>query len=374
MRILYFSRDYTPHDHRFLSALAGSGHRVYFLRLERRSPQLEDRPLPGEVEQIPWEGGRGPAGWQDFPSLWWDLKQIIRRVRPDLLHAGPIQGPALLAAYSGFSPLVSMSWGSDLLVDAGRNWRMRRATHAALSRSTLLLGDCDAVRQKAIGLGFPSERIVTFPWGVDLEKFSPGRSDLRDDTEGRFTLLSLRSWQPIYGVDVVARAFIQAASQAPQLHLTLLGAGALAQQIYSLLKNSPVIDRVTFGGQVRQADLARFYRSADLYISASHSDGSSVSLLEALASGLPVLVSDIPGNREWVTPGVEGWLFPDGDASALANAMLLAAGLAKDHPEQLQAMGAAARRKAEARADWNKNVQALLGAYDLAMSLGRRHG
>ena len=374
MRVLYFTRDYTPHDHRFLSALAHSEHRIYFLRLERRAPQLEDRPLPEAVEQVIWKGGQRPVDWRDFPTLLYDLKRVIRQVKPDLIHAGPIQGPALLTALSGFSPLVSMSWGSDLLKDANKNGWMRWATRTTLNRTAVLLGDCDAVRQKAIGLGFPAERIVIFPWGVDLAQFSPGPTDISASLDGQFTLLSLRSWEPIYGVDVVARAFIQAANQNPQLRLILLGTGSIAQSIYAILNNSPVIEQVTFGGQVGQADLPRFYRSAHLYISASHSDGSSVSLMEALACGCPVLVSDIPGNREWITPGVEGWLFPDGDVEALAHGMLQAADLAQNSPGQLQAMGAAARRKAEERADWNKNVQALLYAYDMAVSIHQRHG
>lgn len=374
MRVLYFTRDYTPHDHRFLSALARSDHRIYSLRLERRAPQLEDRPLPEAVEQVIWKGGQRPVDWRDFPTLLYDLKRVIRQVKPDLIHAGPIQRPALLTALSGFSPLVSMSWGSDLLKDANKNGWMRWATRTTLNRTAVLLGDCDAVRQKAIGLGFPAERIVIFPWGVDLAQFSPGPTDISASLDGQFTLLSLRSWEPIYGVDVVARAFIQAANQNPQLRLILLGTGSIAQSIYAILNNSPVIEQVTFGGQVGQADLPRFYRSAHLYISASHSDGSSVSLMEALACGCPVLVSDIPGNREWITPGVEGWLFPDGDVEALAHGMLQAADLAQNSPGQLQAMGAAARRKAEERADWNKNVQALLYAYDMAVSIHQRHG
>ena len=374
MRVLYFTRDYTPHDHRFLSALAHSEHRIYFLRLERRAPQLEDRPLPEAVEQVIWKGGQRPVDWRDFPTLLYDLKRVIRQVKPDLIHAGPIQRPALLTALSGFSPLVSMSWGSDLLKDANKNGWMRWATRTTLNRTAVLLGDCDAVRQKAIGLGFPAERIVIFPWGVDLAQFSPGPTDISASLDGQFALLSLRSWEPIYGVDVVARAFIQAASQNPQLRLILLGTGSIAQSIYAILNNSPVIEQVTFGGQVGQADLPRFYRSAHLYISASHSDGSSVSLMEALACGCPVLVSDIPGNREWITSGVEGWLFPDGDVEALAHGMLQAADLAQNSPGQLQAMGAAARRKAEERADWNKNVQALLYAYDMAVSIHQRHG
>jgi hypothetical protein len=52
VRVLYFTRDYTPHDYRFLSALAGTDHRVYYLRLERSQRQLEDRPLPPEIEQV----------------------------------------------------------------------------------------------------------------------------------------------------------------------------------------------------------------------------------------------------------------------------------------------------------------------------------
>jgi len=373
MRILYFTRDYSPHDHRFLSGLAKTGHAIYSLRLGRRGPQLEDRPLPDAVEQVAWRGGLTPTAWKDLPAIYWDLKRVIRQVKPDLIHAGPIQGPALLAALSGFHPLVSMSWGSDLLKDADKNGCMRWATRTTLRRSDILIGDCDAVRRKAIDLGFPSDRIVIFPWGVDLAHFSPGPAELETKTNGQFTLLSLRSWQPIYGVDVVVRAFIQAANQASNLHLLLLGSGSLAPQINAMLKSTPAIELVTFGGQVAQKDLPRFYRSADLYLSASHSDGSSVSLMEALACGCPVLVSDIPGNREWISPDKEGWLFPDGDALALEQGILKAASLAQDRPDILTAMSGAARRIAEARADWEKNFGELLRAYDMAMALHKHH-
>ena len=63
MRILYFSRDFTPHDHRFLSSLANSDHTIYFLRLERGAHQLEDRNVPEGVVQVPWAGGKEPFQW-----------------------------------------------------------------------------------------------------------------------------------------------------------------------------------------------------------------------------------------------------------------------------------------------------------------------
>jgi len=368
LKVLYFSRDYTPHDHRFLSALAQTPHTIYYLRLERQSRQLEDRPLPPQVEQVVWQGGRRPVGWRDYPRLLADLRRVIRRLQPDLIHAGPIQSAAFLAALSGFRPLVSMSWGSDLLLDADRSAWMRWVTRFTLRRTTVLAADCRTVLEKAAHFGFPPQRAVLFPWGVDLARFQPGRADAfraRRGWQDAFVVLSLRTWEPLYGVDVVARGFARAARQNPRLRLLLLGGGSQAGLIRSILEQEGVQEQVFFGGQVNGDELPQYYQAADLYVSASHSDGSSVSLMEALASGLPVLVSDIPSNREWIMPGREGWLFADGDDRALSEGILRAAG----QPEGLKEMRLAARRLAEERANWQVNFQRLLDAYQLALEI-----
>ena len=119
---------------------------------------------------------------------------------------------------------------------------------------------------------------------------------------------------------------------------------------------------VHFAGQVSQAKSPAYFRAADLYLSASHSDGSSISLLEALATGLPALVSDIPGNLEWIQDGVQGWTFPKGNIAALTQALIHSV----DAREALPEMRRAARALAEARADWELNFRQLLRAYNLA--------
>lgn len=388
MRILYFSRDYTSHDHRFLSALAKTGHRVYFLRLEKANYQVEDRLLPPEIEQVDWAGGQAPADIWQGPRLLASLRRVLRQVKPDLVHAGPIQRSAFLTALCGFKPLVSMSWGYDLIHDAGRNFLWKWATRFTLKRSDVLIGDCSAIRKLAIRYGMPEQNIVTFPWGIDLEHFSPAIHELHRSETGispvaspsaavgqrPFTLISTRSWEPIYGVDVLARAFVLAAKENPSLRLVMLGNGSQAALLQQIFKEGGMLEavianpgreplpRVNFPGQVAFQDLPACYRSADLYIAATHSDGTSISLLEAMACGLPALVSDLDGNREWVTPGVNGWLFPDGDVQALAQAILNGV----KQRQRLQEMGHAARRITEQRADWQVNFQNLLQAYEKA--------
>ena len=372
MRLLYFSRDYTTHDHRFLSALAKTEHQVSYLRLERRGHQLEERSLPPEIEIVQWRGGKAPARWQDGARLLRELKKVLQRVKPEVVLAGPIQRSAFLAALAGFRPLVSMSWGYDLLQDAKRNAAWSWATRFTLKRSAAMVGDCNTIRQIAVSYGMPDERIVTFPWGIDLEHFTPadkGYHPEADSTESGMplTLLSTRSWEPTYGVETIARAFVKAAGERPELRLAMLGNGSQASLLHRILSTGGLnhtngYPRVLLPGQISYADLPRYYRSADIYISASHSDGTSISLLEAMACGCPVLVSDIPGNREWVQPGENGWLFPDGDVQALGQAIIQAV----EQRSRLPEMGRAARKTAEQRADWKVNFPQLERALEIA--------
>jgi glycosyltransferase involved in cell wall biosynthesis len=361
MHILYFSRDYTTHDHRFLTALSHTDHQVYFLRLEGGGLTLEERPLPLGVEQVEWTGGRKPAALQDGLHLLNDLRKVIRQVNPDLIHAGPIQRCAFLTALAGFHPLVSMSWGYDLLHDAQINPFWRWATRFTLHRSDAMVGDCDTIRKLAVSYGMWDSHIVTFPWGVDIHRFKLQTLE-RSDVPS-FSLLSTRAWEPIYGLDVIARAFITAARRRPELRLTLLGDGSQAAIIRQILLVGAAYDKVSFPGIVPYSELPGYFSHADMYVGASHSDGTSISLLEAFATGTPAIVPDIPGNREWVIPGENGWLFPDGDAEGLASTILNAMEMRQSLPE----MGRKARLLAEARADWDKNFPQLEKAYSLAL-------
>lgn len=362
-RLLYFTRDYTTHDHRFLAALARTEHRVYYLQLERRGPVMEGRDLPEGIEPLEWVGGRGPYQEEKLPEYAVDLQRVLERVQPDLVQAGPLHLCANLAARSGFRSLLSMSWGYDLLYEALRSQAVRQAISFTLSRSDALLGDCDTIRKLAIEYGMPDERIVTFPWGIDLRHFSPPWQASTKKEGAAFTLLSTRGWEAIYGVEILANGFARAARRRPELRLVMLGNGSQAESVRHIFEQAGVLEQVSFPGLASYTELPAYYRGTDLYVSASRSDGTSISLLESLACGTPALVSDISGNREWITPGIEGWWFADGDTEALCEAILQAVEQRQNLPE----MGRRARRLAEQRADWGQNFPRLFEAYRIAL-------
>jgi L-malate glycosyltransferase len=371
LKIIYFSKNYTPHDYRFLSSLSKTDHEVFYLKLEANKRQTEDRPVPENVQQILWAGGRDEFRWRDVPRLTLDLRRLTRELQPDLIHAGPVQNCAFLAALSGFHRILAMSWGYDLVMDADKSAWMRWVTRYTLKHSAFFTSDAKVSRDKAVAYGMDPERTVIFPWGVDIEEFAPKNDERGKKVRGAnrrsettnpksLTLFCNRTWESLYGVDVLAKAFVKVIAEDPNVNLILLGGGSQGGKIRQILMNGGVLEQVHFGGHVSQTDLPRWYHMADLYISPSHVDGSSVSLMEALASGLPCLVSDIPGNKEWIENGVNGWLFRDGDVEDLARKILSAL----ENRKSFKKIGESARKTAEEKADWKKNFGKLLEAYD----------
>jgi len=367
MRILYFTKAYTVHDARFLARLAKTEHDIRLLLLDDRGPGSHGIPLPAEVRRERWNPSPvGGASGEDCLRLLPEFEKVLEAVKPDLVHAGPVQSCAFVAAVSGFHPLMSMSWGFDILLDADTNDFLRWKTRYTLKRSDRLLCDCDAVRLKAgRDFAYPEDRVVQIPWGTDLSLFKPlqGHSTLREELgwTDAVVVISVRSWERLYGIEVLLEAFAKAYSMDSRLRLIMAGSGSLDALVKRFIADQGLHDVVCLPGNVPAGSLPGYFDAADIYLSCSRVDGTSVSLLEAMASGLPAVVSAIDGNREWVTHGENGWLAPVGDPEAFAALLVEAAGLSS---EDRVGMGRLSRRLAEERANWEENFERLLKAYD----------
>jgi len=300
---------------------------------------------------------------------------VLDRRRPGLLHAGPVHTCGYLAALSGFHHFVLMSWGSDILWDAVRDHPSRERARVALAAADWLVCDCREVCRQAVEIAeYPQERIVTFPCGIDLDRFEkPGSSlPIRQHSgwERAAIVLSTRSWEPVYGVDVAIDAFALVSEAVPSAKLVLAGDGSQAAAVNAQFLNNGLTARTHLPGRISQTELPGYYQEADVYLSCSYSDGSSVSLMEAMAAGLPVVATDIPGNREWIEQGVNGWLCPAGDACAFARALADALNLA---PRERSQMAERNRALARSRADWRIHAATLQQTYRVAFDSYAHH-
>jgi glycosyltransferase involved in cell wall biosynthesis len=289
------------------------------------------------------------------------LAQLLEDIRPDVVIAGPVQSGAHLAALAGGKPLVTVSWGTDLLVEADASDESRSVTRYTLANSAAVFGDCLAVREAVHRhSSIPDERIVTFPWGIDLARFTPGPSALtlrRDLGWGENEVfIATRSWEPLYAVDVLVRSFALLLRRRPGARLILLGDGSLETEIRRMIDDLGLTDIVHTPGRAPYDLLPDYFRAADVYVSAAVSDGTSISLLEAMACGLPVVVSNSFGNLEWVREGVNGTLASARDVESLSAAMQSVV----SHPHEAARMGTANIATARSRANWDANFPELV--------------
>lgn len=363
MKVLYFTRDYTPHDVRFLNAIASLGHEGYFLRLSDEKRGLDGRPLPEGIRAVDWRWGKSVVDPASYPDVAADLKKIFTELKPDVIHSGPLPDVSYITAIAGLHPHVAMSWGFDLNHDIYVDPAQKERATIALSKADWFLGDCYTELDSAAALGYDAERATIFPWGIDPRCFSPQESRLRADLapDSAFLMLSLRSLEPNYSVATTVRAFLKAAAEDESLQLMILADGSESEMLKTLAASAPasIQERILWLGRKPYSELPEYYRAADLYLSSSITDGSSVSLLEAMGCGLPVLVSDIPGNLEWVDDGKNGFVFPVGDSDAMAERMLF---LSKRRTT-LAPIAAAARFRIENDADWDRNIRKITDAY-----------
>jgi L-malate glycosyltransferase len=360
LRLLYVSHGYSTHDRRFLAGFREARYSVGHLQLV--GARLDERELPEGAEPIRYDlGGQRFATPLGYYRACRAVRDAVRDYRPDVVLAGPVPTTAFVAALTGVMPLVAMSWGTDLLVDSRRGWH-RFAARFALRRCRGVFGDCQAVADVARSLSsVRDERLVIFPWGIDLNAFHPGPSalDLREHLgwAGRPVFICTRSWEPVYAIDVLLRAFAQVCRTHPDARLLLVGDGSRRRAILALIDQLGIRDQVHTPGRIGYALLPDHFRLADYYVSAALSDGTSVSLLEAMGCGLPVIVTEGYGNVEWVTPGRNGWLVEAGNVEALAATFMTAL---HTPPQALRHMRDTNVTAIRRRANWAENFPQLL--------------
>jgi glycosyltransferase involved in cell wall biosynthesis len=357
-RLLYATWGYTTHDRRFVESAVEGGWHVDVVRFDGGRTRLEDRPLPPGAVDHRWEGSVDGFDDRNIEDAVGPLGTLATSLGPDVVHAGPLPTVAYAAMLAEIGPLIAMSWASDLLVDAADSKSARRRAAAAVAGADAVLVDAQVLADIVVDLGAEAAHVVVLPWGVDLRRFPFVEPDPR---LGRLRLLSLRSLEPIYDIGCVLSGVRDAQTKMPDLELTLTiaGSGSQEHELRALADDLGIAASLSWIGRISEDDVSKLLASHDATVSASRSDGSSLSMLQSLATGRPVIVIDLPSNLEWVVSNDVGFTYPTGDPSGLGDAILRTA--LRDDPA---AAARSCRRVIEGRADWEVNRRRVLRLYD----------
>jgi glycosyltransferase involved in cell wall biosynthesis/predicted metal-dependent phosphoesterase TrpH len=326
-----------------------------------------DRRLPAVAEvDVPFYPGLRVG----VPSLL-ELTETLSSAAYDLVHVaspGPTGVGAVAIARIAGTPLVG-SYHTELAAYAAirsGDPRLETRTRAALG---LFYGQCSVVLspspsadQSLVSLGIERDRIARWIRGVDLDLYDP---ELRkpDAYPGEVKVLYAGRLTKEKGADLLADAFLGAHQRDPRLHLLLAGGGPEEDNLRDRLG-----ERATFLGWLGREDLARAYASADVFLFCSRTDTYGQVILEAQASGLPVVAVAEGGPLSLISDGHTGWLCPP-DAESLAGAVAQLAA----SPFLRERISRAALASVQGRT-WEAALGQLAAGYELALAGTGRFG
>ena len=330
LRILFMADASSVHTRRWVAAAAERGARCVVITREPAE-------VPGAEQVIALRPGKDKLGWfQAVPELRRIARQLKATFDPQLVHGHYVTSYGFWAAICGLKvPRVLTAWGSDILVTPRESRLMNALVGWSLRRADLITADSlDMV--EAIAAYHPSAPVHQILWGADTDRFVPGKP------APDFEVVSLRSWEDNYNIDLIIEAFARFVSLRPHSHarLHLLGGGPMQKALEDRVASLRLLQQVRFHGRVGDQAMVDAIQRCRVSVSVPTSDATSVSVLESMSCGLPMIVSDLPANRQWIDDR-GGWIVPVRDIDALTVALLAA----HDQPTQAQARGAFNRER-----------------------------
>lgn len=283
---------------------------------------------------------------------------------PDVVHA--LDGPAGIAAAdaAGAAGVALVQSVTAVSAPGAMDGRDPAAQDVLLRRAERIVAGSDAQLENLLRRGAPRSRVRVVPPGVDTGRWQPDGDSLRRGDHSRVVVVG--SLEPGGGADDA----ITALRHAPEAEMLVAGGPEPGRdgdpdlsRLQELAARCGVARRVRFLGAVRQDDMARLMRSADVVVCPSRGGGCGATVLEAMACGRPVVATAAGCQRDIVVDGVTGVLVRPGQPTELGQAMrsVLA------DPTSVQAFGIAGRDRVLARYPWTRIAGSVLDVYLEAM-------
>lgn len=312
LRLLILGNIDSVHVRRWAAFFAVRGHSVHVASL---GPASEvDGSVPYPVHRL------GPSRTAVL-----QVRRLANQLRPDVVHAHYITYYGWLARLSGVRPYAVTAWGSDILIDVPASAVRRWWARLVLKGAACVTADSEEIEKAMVRLGAPSARVHDVQFGVDTTRFAPGPRPSwlvdRLGLAGRRVVFSPRSLTPLYRSLVIVAALGELPGDVV-LVSTLAGADPRYRDAMNhAARRAGLTDRVRLVPPIAHDEMDAFYRVADVVVSIPASDGTPVSILEAMSTGVPVVATNLPSVRPWLAPFSEQLLVPVDDPRSTAAAI-----------------------------------------------------
>ena len=250
--------------------------------------------------------------------------------RSQLIHAHWAGfGSSAFIASRNRIPYGITVWGSDIYrLNKFPVYEQQKIIHS-LKNATFITCDSNDLKKRLIDLGITSEIIYVIQWGVDTKIFRPDidirniRTKLRIP-EKSIIIFSPRQTSPIYNLETIMEAFAKLLLDYPNAILIQKYYKTTPERLTELKNYAQLLgiyDRMRWVGNIPYKNMPLFYCLADIVVSVPSSDGTPMSILEAMACARPIIASNLPSVKEWIKDGENGLLVPPKDADALVKAL-----------------------------------------------------
>ena len=265
--------------------------------------------------------------WQISPGELRALTNVLERRNAQLLHIyfGQIAVHLLPLIRTWEKPSIASFHGADAIVEMNKP-AYREATRQMLAAVKFVLVRSESLRRAVVDLGCDERKIEVQHTGIPLDEFPFRERSLRQNGEWRFVQAGRLIEKK--GLPVTLRAFASFLKRYPNATLTIAGEGPLLGQLQDSARELKIDNRVSFTGFISQEQLRDLYYASHIFLHPSETgpdgnqEGIPNSMLEAMASGLPVFATEHGGIPEAIENGVSGVLVPEHDDSELARALL----------------------------------------------------
>lgn len=234
----------------------------------------------------------------------------------DVVHAHYLHSGCFLAYASCHQPTVMSTWGSDL-TDGPEKYPYYIPLMKKTLKSATIVQPASEVSAQLVKRLYPVEdsKIFISSWGADTHFFRPNLDSnaLREELgipEG-IVILSFRALDPYYRVDLIIQSFKMISDKYDDVSLVIGNGGELQESLEQLCERLGIRERVFFTGYITGERMAQLFSLADIYIQCPLSDGVSISGLQALAAGLPVIANNVGETCAIVENEVNGYLLED---------------------------------------------------------------